>query len=106
MMLQNVLFEGNAYDISHFVTRQAIGILRPVSSRIIIVLNNSTTIQPVPLEATMIPMHKFEIIELGELFNMPALLAGDVPLETSIGKFVLLAYFTLMYLFNTTHIHI
>lgn len=68
--LANMIVEGNAYDFHNFVTREPAGRLRPVSSDRSIVLTNSTTVQPVPLEVITIPRHKFELVTLTELYNL------------------------------------
>lgn len=76
-----MIFEGNIYDLQHFVTTAATGTLRPVSSNMSIIFSIFTTVQPVPLEASTIPRHKFEVVELSDLYNFPRFYAAaDTPL--------------------------
>ncbi|WOH11395.1 hypothetical protein DCAR_0830879 [Daucus carota subsp. sativus] len=69
--------EGNMYIIENFITRRAIGYLRPMTSDICIILNESSTVAPVPLELGRIPSHKFEITELGDIYSIVRNLAPD-----------------------------
>lgn len=67
----NVIFEGNLYEITNFVVRQATGALKPVSSTTCIVLTQSTIAEQILNDAiTPIPMHKFELVELEELYDI------------------------------------
>ncbi|XP_074381468.1 uncharacterized protein LOC141723538 isoform X2 [Apium graveolens] len=59
--------EGGVYVISNFYTKQALGTLKPVSSRLIINFSPSTTVDPV-IDDIMISNHKFEFVDLSELF--------------------------------------
>ncbi|KAK1386125.1 hypothetical protein POM88_023860 [Heracleum sosnowskyi] len=62
--------EGGVYIISNFYTREATGSLRPTSSKIIINFSNLTTVEKVEKDDFMIPMNKFEFVDLGDLFDM------------------------------------
>lgn len=77
---RNLLFEGNVYDFTNFITREATGSLRPVSTGISIVFTSHTRAQPVPLEVTTIPRHKFEITPIGDLYDLAmSYVADDSP---------------------------
>ncbi|KAL1806428.1 hypothetical protein ACET3Z_029496 [Daucus carota] len=69
------VFEGSTYIIENFITRRARGYLRPVTSNIDIILNESSRVTPVPLELGRIPRHKFEITELGDIYSIVSNLA-------------------------------
>ncbi|KAL1803056.1 hypothetical protein ACET3Z_031703 [Daucus carota] len=69
------VFEGTTYIIENFITRRARGYLRPVTSNIDIILNESSSVTPVPLELGRIPRHKFEITELGDIYSIVSNLA-------------------------------
>ncbi|KAL1815520.1 hypothetical protein ACET3Z_018094 [Daucus carota] len=60
--------EGNVYVIENFQVRDTIGKLKPVSSRLCIRLLSSTYIEPVADDA-MIPRHKFEFMDMGDLLD-------------------------------------
>lgn len=66
----NIFQEGNIYVMKNFVTRVASRTLRPVSFNISILLTNLTTINHCPLNTPTIPRHKFEIVELDEIYNI------------------------------------
>ncbi|KAK1351259.1 hypothetical protein POM88_054534 [Heracleum sosnowskyi] len=52
------------------MNRPANGLLRPVSSPMYIILTQSTVIQPIPTDPiSPIPMHKFELIQIGEPYD-------------------------------------
>lgn len=61
--------EGGLYIITNFYTKEALGTLRPTSSKYIINFSNSTSVEKLDEDNLMIPMHKFEFIDLSELFN-------------------------------------
>uniref|UniRef100_A0A175YHT4 Replication protein A 70 kDa DNA-binding subunit B/D first OB fold domain-containing protein n=1 Tax=Daucus carota subsp. sativus TaxID=79200 RepID=A0A175YHT4_DAUCS len=60
--------EGNIYVIQNFQVRDTIGKLKPISSRLCIRLLSSTYIEPVEDDA-MIPRHKFEFMDMGDLLD-------------------------------------
>lgn len=64
------MVEGGLYIITNFYTKEALGNLRPTSSKIIINFSNSTTVEKLAEDDFMIPMHKFEFIDLSELLNI------------------------------------
>ncbi|KAL1809544.1 hypothetical protein ACET3Z_026534 [Daucus carota] len=64
------IFEGNMYIIENFVTRRAIGDLRPVTSDVCIIINGSSTITVVPLELGKFLRHKFELTKLGDVYSI------------------------------------
>lgn len=66
----NVIVEGGLYVISNFYTREATGTLKPTSSNIIINFSNSTHVHKLEEDDYMIPMHKFEFVDLSELFGI------------------------------------
>ena len=59
--------EGGLYIISNFFTKEALGTLRPVSSKIIINFSPSTSVEKIKEDDFMIPFHKFEFVDLSEL---------------------------------------
>ncbi|KAL1815245.1 hypothetical protein ACET3Z_017819 [Daucus carota] len=69
-VLQDMMFEGQVYDIYSFVCCDSTGKLRPVSSNISIVLTSQTVVLPAPNEVSNIPRHKFEITELSQLYSL------------------------------------
>ncbi|WOH11483.1 hypothetical protein DCAR_0830970 [Daucus carota subsp. sativus] len=60
--------EGKVYVIENFQVRETIGKLKPVSTRLCIRLLSSTYIEPVEDDA-MIPRHKFEFMDMGDLLE-------------------------------------
>lgn len=64
------MVEGGLYVISNFYTREASGTLRPTSSKILINFSNSTTVEKLVEDDFMIPLHKFEFVDLSELLNI------------------------------------
>ncbi|XP_017233205.1 replication protein A 70 kDa DNA-binding subunit C [Daucus carota subsp. sativus] len=58
--------EGNVYVIENFQVRETIGKLKPVSTRLCIRLLSNTVIEPVE-DDVMIPKHKFEFMDMGDL---------------------------------------
>lgn len=44
--------------------------MRPVSSNILINFSQSTSIQKITADDFMIPLHKFEFVDLGDLFSL------------------------------------
>ncbi|XP_074360153.1 uncharacterized protein LOC141700251, partial [Apium graveolens] len=61
------IVEGGAYILSNFYTKQALGTLKPVSSRFIINFSHLTTVDPVD-DDIMISNYKFEFVDLSDLF--------------------------------------
>lgn len=68
--ISDKIVEGGLYIITNFYTREATGTLRPTSSKVIINFSNSTTVEQVEVDDFMIPMHKFEFVDLSELFTV------------------------------------
>lgn len=64
------MVERGLYIITKFYTRQALGTMKPTSSKFIINFSNSTTVERITDDDFMIPMHKFEFVDLSELFNI------------------------------------
>ncbi|KAL1803069.1 hypothetical protein ACET3Z_031716 [Daucus carota] len=71
------IYEGDMYVIKNFITRRAIGDLRPVTSDICIILNESSKVTPVPLEIGRFPRYKFELTDLGDVYSIARNLAPD-----------------------------
>ena len=59
--------EGELYIISNFHAKEALGSLKPVSSRNIMNFPPSTTVEKIEENDFMIPNHKFEFVDLGDL---------------------------------------
>lgn len=64
--------EGGVYVIQDFAVKDTAGNLKPVSTRNTIRFNNGTTFEP-SVDNSMIPLHKFEFIDLGGLYNIASL---------------------------------
>ncbi|KAL1811216.1 hypothetical protein ACET3Z_021281 [Daucus carota] len=71
------IFEGNMYVIQDFLTRRAIGTLRPVTSDICIILTENSKVTPIPLEIGRIPRNKFEITDIGDVYPIARNLAPN-----------------------------
>lgn len=83
-MIGNGVVEGNVYTIENFQVRDTIGRLKPISTKIFIRLLGSTRIEPVGNDV-MIPLHKFELMDLGDLFTECNQYASDEIPEFAIG---------------------
>ncbi|XP_017227850.2 replication factor A protein 1 [Daucus carota subsp. sativus] len=68
--LADKIDEECVYVITNFYTKKAIGSLKPVSSPILINFSHSTTVEKVEEDDFMIPRHKFEFGDLGDLFGI------------------------------------
>ncbi|XP_074347320.1 uncharacterized protein LOC141686167 [Apium graveolens] len=66
-MHSDKIVEGGVYVFSNFYTKKALGTLKPVSSKLIINFSPTTTVDPVD-DDVMISTHKFEFVDLSELF--------------------------------------
>lgn len=62
--------EGGLYIISNFYTKEALGSLKPVSCKNLINFSPSTTVEKLEDDDFMIPAHKFEFIDLGDLYGI------------------------------------
>ncbi|KAK1372347.1 hypothetical protein POM88_028540 [Heracleum sosnowskyi] len=62
--------EGSVYVISNFYTKEATGSLKPVSSPMLINFSPSTSVEKVEEDEFMIPYHKFEFVDLSDLFSV------------------------------------
>lgn len=78
--------EGNVYMIETFNVRDPGGNLKPVSSDNNVRCTNEITFRPCP-DDLMIPLHKFEFLDLGDLFAEAGLLAPNHTLEFAIGMY-------------------
>ena len=56
--------------ISNFYTKKATGSLKPVSSPILINFSNSTVVEKVEEDDFILPRHKFEFVDLSDLFDI------------------------------------
>jgi hypothetical protein len=75
--------------------------LKPVSSKILINFSPSTTVQKLPEDDFMIPRHKFEFVDLGDLFSVASAYTNAEFPEFSTGNIKsLLSYFVS---FNLNH---
>lgn len=64
------MVEGGLYVITNFYTREAKGTLKPTSSNYLINFSNSTTVEKLLEDDFMIPYHKFEFVDLSELYKL------------------------------------
>lgn len=87
------LMEEGLNIISNFYTNEATGILRPTTSKIIINFSNSTIVQKLPAGDFLIPNHKFEFIDLGDLFRVVNVYENQNTLEFSTGSNTILFHF-------------
>ncbi|KAL1823972.1 hypothetical protein ACET3Z_010750 [Daucus carota] len=62
--------EGGLYIISNFYTKEALDSLKPVSCKNLINFSPSTTVEKLEDDDFMIPAHKFEFIDLGDLYGI------------------------------------
>lgn len=62
--------EGGIYIITNFSVKEATAKLRPVCSKYIINSINTTTVDKVLEDDFMIPKHKFEFVDLGDLLEI------------------------------------
>lgn len=60
--------EGKVYVLENFQVRETIGKLKPVSTRLCIRLLSSNVIEAVE-DDVMIPKHKFEFMDMGDLLD-------------------------------------
>lgn len=65
------------YVIENFVTRRAIGDLRPVTTDICIILNENSIVTLVTFELGRMPRHKFEITDLVDVYSFARNLAPN-----------------------------
>ena len=77
--------EGGVYIIESFQVRDTYGRLRPLSIKIDLRFLNSTKIQAVE-EDIMIPKHKFEIMEVGDLIEQGGRSEADENAESALGN--------------------
>uniref|UniRef100_A0A161XT78 Replication protein A 70 kDa DNA-binding subunit B/D first OB fold domain-containing protein n=1 Tax=Daucus carota subsp. sativus TaxID=79200 RepID=A0A161XT78_DAUCS len=71
------IYEGSMYIVENFVTRRAMGTLRPVTSDMCIILNETSIVTNIPLEIGRFPRYKFEITQLGDIYSIARNLAPD-----------------------------
>ena len=76
--------EGNVYVIENFQVRDSTGKLKPVSNKLCIRLLSSTIIIDQPNDL-LIPVHKFEFMDLGDLSEEAKKIVGDENPEFAIG---------------------
>ncbi|KAK1396308.1 hypothetical protein POM88_006171 [Heracleum sosnowskyi] len=77
--------EGSIYVISNFYTKAATCSLKPVSSNFLINFSPSTIVQKLTKDDFMIPSHKFEFVDLGDLFGIASNYPNDEYPEYSTG---------------------
>ena len=68
--IEDKVEEGGLYIVSNFYTKEALGSMKPVSSKYIINFSPSTTVEKLEEDDFMIPIHKFEFTDLGDLFAL------------------------------------
>lgn len=76
--------EGGVYLITNFYAKEASGSLKPVSSKYMINFSPSTTVERVA-DDTMISNHKFEFVDLSELFSVASSFTNTEFPEFAIG---------------------
>lgn len=90
--------EGVVYVISNIYAKEALGSLKPVSSKFFINFSPSTIIERVE-EDTMISNHKFEFVDLSDLFSVASAYVNTEFLDYSTGYTLIIL--NLIVLFNT-----
>lgn len=91
---ENVIFAGDIYRITNFIVREANGVFRPVSSTICLRLTQFTIVQPAfnnPI--TPIAMHKFEVVELQDLYDIARSYPPNQMPTHAIGDYNLLLHY-------------
>lgn len=68
--LPNPIFEGGLYKVINVKVQQAFGIFRPVSTDKCIRFLDCTNIIPYVHDDFIIPIHKFELKPLGDLYDI------------------------------------
>lgn len=86
------------YVISNIYAKEALGSLKPVSSKFFINFSPSTIIERVE-EDTMISNHKFEFVDLSDLFSVASAYVNTEFLDYSTGYTLIIL--NLIVLFNT-----
>ena len=64
-----------------------------MSSKILINFSNSTIVEKVDTDDFMIPMHKFEFVDLGDLFKLAESYGDQKTREFSTGDIYLILYY-------------
>lgn len=82
------MVEGGIYVITNFYTKEAMSNLRPTSSKIIVNFSNSTTVEKLEDDDFMIPMHKFEFVDLSELLEIAKAYGNDENPTFSTGIYI------------------
>ena len=68
--ISEIIVEGGLYVISNFYIKEAFGSLRPIKSNIIIVFSNFTTVEKLDDDDLSIPFHKFQFVDIADLFKI------------------------------------
>lgn len=90
----NGVVEGNVYKVENFQVRDTIGRLKPVFTKLCICLLSSSNIVGVENDV-MIPAHKFEFMDLEDLFAECNKYTNDENPEFDIGS----NFLSLLYMF-------
>lgn len=98
--LADIINEGAVYVVSNFYTKIPNGSLKPVSTPILINFSPSTVVEKVEEDDFMIPTHKFEFVDLSDLFSLASANANVEYPEFSTG-FSLTINYTLDMHFST-----
>lgn len=77
---------GGVYIVQNFIVRDAVGNLRPVSANLSLRFTNATTFVPCK-DDLIIPQHKFEFIDLGDLFAEASRVGEKENPEFALGNF-------------------
>ncbi|KAK1395936.1 hypothetical protein POM88_005799 [Heracleum sosnowskyi] len=75
--ISKIMVEGGLYEVSNFYTKDALGSFKPVSSKILINFSPSTKVEKIEEDDFMIPMHKFEFVDLSDLFGIVSAYVDD-----------------------------
>ena len=82
--------EGGLYIITNFYIKDALSSLKPVSSKTIINFSPSTSVEHLTEDDFMIPIHKFEFIDLSDLFSVANSYGAIKNPEYSAGMIIIL----------------
>lgn len=104
-MYSSIIKEGPIYEILNFIIRDATGIHKTVSSRMAIVLTNSTILRHLIDGDHQIPRHKFELIDLRDVYSISRDVTnfnsiGDICLFSSAHRWFIHFKFNNLYYFN------
>lgn len=85
--------EGGVYIVKNFTVKDTIGTLKPLSSNICLRFSNATKFEAC-VDELIIPLYKFEFLDLGDLFIEASRVGEKENPEFALGNFF--PYFVLI----------